>query len=176
MTETAGMILNLIFDGANANIKINGEKSRFRVRQAKIDCVLFGLWGKTPRRFTLTICSFTKNDGQPVIRADKKGGTVKYGDKIYLNSNVSGADIYYTLDGTEPDETSNLYDGNGIAITDNDVVIKAYGVNGGVSGRVFTFGSYTLEAEDGVIFHSVNFSESASSLDAEFFVYQHRGQ
>ena len=155
------------FDGANANIKINGEKITVPCEAGKIDCVLFGLWENTAPIYIDDLLVY-ENDGQPVIRADKKGGTVKYGDKIYLNSNVSGADIYYTLDGTEPDETSNLYDGNGIAITDNDVVIKAYGVNGGVSGRVFTFGSYTLEAEDGVIFIPVNFSESASSLDAEF--------
>lgn len=156
------------FDGKNAYININDNDTIVVACDAqKIDCALFGLWDNMAPIYIDDILIY-ENNGQPVIRASKKSGTVKYGDKIYLESNNSGAEIYYTLDGSDPDTSSFLYTEDGIAITDNDVVIKAYGVNGDIAGRIFTFGKYSLESEDGIIFIPVNFEDNASSLDADF--------
>ncbi|MGN0342463.1 MAG: chitobiase/beta-hexosaminidase C-terminal domain-containing protein [Roseburia sp.] len=80
--------------------------------------------------------SYTISYYENAIFADKENGTVvKNGDKITLNTDVTGADIYYTLDGSMPNVLSNK--GNVVTIngaSGSTVVLKAIAVVPGSSG------------------------------------------
>jgi hypothetical protein len=58
-----------------------------------------------------------------VITSSNNGGLYNSPQEVILNTTKEGADIRYTLDGTEPTETSNLYDGK--VIIDKDTTLKA---------------------------------------------------
>ena len=51
-------------------------------------------------------------------------GTYKEGFNVKLSCETSGAVVYYTLDGSDPTETSTMYDGSSIVV-DKDATIKA---------------------------------------------------
>jgi hypothetical protein len=66
-------------------------------------------------------------DGEPIekpklsLSASPSGGDVAAGTKVYLkakanSSTVSGANIYYTLNGTSPSKSSTAYTSSGITI------------------------------------------------------------
>lgn len=79
------------------------------------------------------------------IFADKEtGSTVKNGEIIHLNSDVSGATIHYTTDGSTPGESSPA--GSAVTITGTpgeNVIVKAIaiadGTNKAVSAATFTY-------------------------------------
>ncbi len=80
-----------------------------------------------------------RHTDEPV--ADIPGGEVKSGDKITLSAKP-GAVIYYTLDGSNPTEESNVYKSE-ITIT-KDTVIKAFAAEDGyLDSKVVTI-SYTV--------------------------------
>lgn len=109
------------------------------------------------------------------IFADKEtGSTVKNGEVIHLNTDVSNAKIYYTTDGSTPTESST----QGSAVTiqgtpGENITIKAIAVASGtdkaVSAATFTYqildklAAPTSSVPDGAVFTG----ESVVELTAE---------
>lgn len=87
-------------------------------------------------------------------------GRVQKGTKIKLLSPWSGADIYYTTDGSDPVAKGKLYDGGALEV-DGLLNIKAYAKIDGQSSNVYTmlFSTSNLPADMNIVF-------SASSAQA----------
>lgn len=69
----------------------------------------------------------TVNENKKVsLSATPSGGEVIEGTVVKLTSNVSGTDIYYTLDGSTPSRSSTSYTSEGIAIR-KSCTLKAIG-------------------------------------------------
>lgn len=80
------------------------------------------------------------------VASIESGSEVKSGTKLFLTSDTPGARIYYTLDETEPTETSTPYAG-GIVI-DRDLTVKAVAVKpNGVYSDVAVF-VYSIRDEN----------------------------
>ncbi len=60
----------------------------------------------------------------PVVTMSPTGGYVGQGGTVTLSTNVSGASIYYTTDGSEPSTSSAKYT-SPVAITQNQTILKA---------------------------------------------------
>ncbi len=82
----------------------------------------------------LTVMKYTTVDPPPT--ASPASGTVSSGTLVTLSSSISGADIYYTLDGTNPSATSTRYT-SGIAIN-APVTIRAISVRNGITSTVMS--------------------------------------
>lgn len=81
-----------------------------------------------------------------IVYANPSSGEVKEGTKVYLYTDTSGADIYYTLDGSTPTTSSTKYTGP-ITIS-RDVEISAFGYKDGLgSGPISTF-EYKVVLDD----------------------------
>jgi 2',3'-cyclic-nucleotide 2'-phosphodiesterase (5'-nucleotidase family)/predicted extracellular nuclease len=78
------------------------------------------------------------------VMATPGAGRIIIGGKVELTSPTSGAEIRYTVDGSDPTETSPLY-AEPITVNE-DVVIKAIAIAGGVPSDIYTFG-YTASEE-----------------------------
>ena len=124
---------------------------------SKLICVRFGIpAGGTP--IYLDDFRLFSDNGTARITASKQNGEMQYGEKVYLTGDIADTEIFYTTDGSRPDETSRHYTDDGIAITANQMYIRAIGVSGGKPGRVYTFGKYSLNSIDGLIVTDVTFS------------------
>lgn len=136
--------------------------------------------------YTFSISSYSGG-----IYADKEdGSTVKNGEVIHLNTDVSDADIYYTTDGSTP--TNDSSKGSSVKISgspNENVVVKAIAVSKGTEksisfatftykimnrlaaptasvpdGAVFTKeGLVTLTAESGKIYYTTDGSEPSTA-------------
>ncbi len=72
-------------------------------------------------------------------------GGVVYGTQIAITCPTAGASIRYTLDGTDPTETSTLYSASSKPqITADDTVIKAKAFKTGLSASAVASATYTL--------------------------------
>lgn len=90
---------------------------------------------------------------QPVY-ATPQVGTVPAGTDITLDTRTDGAEIYYTLDGSDPAENGILYDGP-IRIN-SDVTIKAIAQHEDLASSVVTAFSYTVyDADEGLRIHHI---------------------
>ena len=66
---------------------------------------------------------------------------------VRMSTELSGSDIYYTFDGTNPDPWTAKYSGAAVAIPGDAWVVKAIAYRGGhVSGRMLTLGVKDLMA------------------------------
>lgn len=75
-----------------------------------------------------------------IVSADPAPGTYSSTINVQLSCNDSTANIYYTTDGSDPDETSTLYTGPISVGSDTTIKAKAYATDG--SGRysaIYTF-------------------------------------
>ena len=95
--------------------------------------------------------SFALAKSENVLNVNVKDTILKYKDYIYIYSNADNVTVYYTLDGSEPDNTSNLYTGNGILINDKKIHLKAVGYIDGQKGDVYDFGEFVPENKNGLI-------------------------
>ena len=79
------------------------------------------------------------------LSASPSGGEVNAGSKVYLNTtNATGADIYYTLNGTTPTKSSTKYTSSGITINER-CTLKAIAYKDGYdTSNVFTT-NYTVK-------------------------------
>lgn len=102
-------------------------------------------------------------DGTPIVTANKESGTVEYGEKIKLNSDITGSEIYYTTDGSEPSKTGVRYTDEGIAITEHGGMIRAACVSP-VSGWTYDFGPYYFNTDEGMVFAKAAFKKNNISL------------
>lgn len=125
---------------------------------SKLTSIRFGIPGGVP--LYLDDFRLLSDNGTARISASKQNGEMQYGEKVYLTSDIADAEIYYTIDGSRPDETSLRYTDDGIAIETNQMCIRAVAVSGGIPGRVYTFGKYRLHSVDGLIVTGVTFSSN----------------
>lgn len=79
------------------------------------------------------------------VSASPSGGVVKDGTIIYLTCAVSGADIYYTIDGSLPSKYSTKYTSSGIRI-DRDCTLKAIAYKDGKSSEIM-IEEYTIKVD-----------------------------
>lgn len=91
-------------------------------------------------------------DGGAVLKTNVKNGTVNYGGYIYIYSDTDSVRVYYTADGTEPDDKSNVYTGNGILMQGRKIRLKAVGYINGEKGNVYDYGEIVPENQDGLVF------------------------
>lgn len=75
--------------------------------------------------------------------ADPAAGAVEAGTQVTLTTSTANARILYTLDGTDPDMSSTLYDGTPITIT-AAVTIKAIAVAEGYDPSTVLTAAYTI--------------------------------
>lgn len=72
-------------------------------------------------------------------------GTVKPGTEITISCPTEGAEIYYTLDGTEPTASSTLY--TEPIVVNEDVTIKAIATLAGHEASIVATARYTVSAD-----------------------------
>lgn len=111
-------------------------------------------------------------DGGPVekpklsLSASPSGGDVTAGTKVYLtakanSSEVSGASIYYTLNGTTPSKNSTAYTSSGITI-DASCTLKAIAYKEGYEDSDVMEESFTVTNHDnhGIAINETNFPDA----------------
>ena len=98
--------------------------------------------------------------------ASVKGGTVKRGTSVQLSSNVDGAIIYYTTDGTTPTENSGVYTAP-IKITDN-MTLKFIAVSGNKKSAVQTI-EYAVKSAEAAIKENSENIKYITALDNQPF-------
>ncbi|MCM1348119.1 MAG: chitobiase/beta-hexosaminidase C-terminal domain-containing protein [Firmicutes bacterium] len=93
------------------------------------------------------------------------GGMVEEGTSVAITCATSGASIHYTVDGTEPTETSELYT-SPLSITDN-ITIKAIAVKTDMNNSAVASVSYVIkrEGQQNVTFDFTNISSLTPSFD-----------
>lgn len=75
----------------------------------------------------LKVRTFTNGAKLPAVLVTPNGGTFAGATKVTLDNGVTGAALRYTLDGSEPTESSPLYDTAGINVTKTSVLkVKAF--------------------------------------------------
>ena len=78
-----------------------------------------------------------------IVSSNVPDGEILEGSRIFLSTDTPDTDIYYTMDGSTPTTSSELYTGLGILIS-RDTEIKAFGYKENLgSGPVSTF-KYTV--------------------------------
>lgn len=90
------------------------------------------------------------------------GGIVK-GSTVTLSSPTAGAEIYYTIDGTEPTHTSARY--TAPLIIDEDSVVKAIAASGGNSSAVYDFTYKVLQELNNLRIHDIQGARHTSLYD-----------
>ena len=103
------------------------------------------------------------------LSASPSGGNVESGTKVYLTvkadgATVSGADIYYTTNGSTPSENSTKYTSSGITITQN-CTLKAIAYKEGYETSEVLIGEFRIEetiASKTIV--SISAGEGASSF------------
>ena len=71
------------------------------------------------------------------------GGSVAAGSEIVISCDTDGATIYYTTDGTEPDETSTVY-ADGVTVGTSNFTLKAYAVKADMHDSATASANYTV--------------------------------
>ena len=100
---------------------------------------------------TKVVNVFEKGTVKPVY-INKNNNHIKKDTEVELASDTPDAKIYYTLDGTEPDESSFLYE-NPIKISTN-VTIKAYAVKNDMYDSVVNTYKFNIEDKNLVLYIS----------------------
>ena len=73
-----------------------------------------------------------------------KGGTYTSAQSVAITDSMSGAAIYYTIDGTSPTTASNRY--TGPLTVSSTVTLKAMAVASGYGNSVVTTATYAISA------------------------------
>ncbi len=128
--------------------KPNGEGERF-TNQTKIDgnITVYAKWSEIPK-LSLPTANY----------AD--GSVIEAGTAIILSTEEKDAKIYYTLDGTVPTVSSNLY--KEAIIISTDTTIKAIAVMEGFKDSDVATFTYEI-AEEEIIIYTVTFDSNGGS-------------
>jgi len=102
---------------------------------------------------------------QPVT-ATPGEGKVPEGKEVTLQTSTEDADIYYTTDGSEPDQDSTLYES---AITvDQDMTIKAIAYKEGLeTSKVSEFNYTVYDPEEGIMIHDIQGESHTSPMEGD---------
>lgn len=142
------------------------QKYGYKVRYWKAE-INDTVWSNYSLEDTVTYSiAETPIDTTNTIVASKDDGTYDYGVIVRLESSLAGADIYYTVDGSTPTTSSEVYfkpiilenttTSQGIKIlkafaTDgtatSDIITKTYTLNGKYTTQTITTGTAYFEAE-----------------------------
>lgn len=99
---------------------------------------------------------------QPVY-ATPAAGLVPAGTEVTLETRTDGADIYYTIDGTNPDENSTLY--TEPIVIDEKTTIRAIAFHEDLSPSIINEFSYDVyDAEDGIRIHHIQGASHESPM------------
>ena len=97
--------------------------------------------------------------GKVTTSSNRPSGTYEEGTKIYLTPSVSGGEIFYTTDGSEPDWASTFYTNEGITLS-KSMTLKARAYAYGYSSDVVNSWTYTV-AKTGIDINSTNFPDAS---------------
>ena len=95
--------------------------------------------------------------GKVTTSSNLPSGTYEEGTKVYLTPSVSGGDIYYTTDGSEPDWSSTLYTHEGITLS-KSMTLKARSYADGYSSEIVNSWTYTV-VNTGIEINATNFPD-----------------
>ncbi|WP_338453034.1 chitobiase/beta-hexosaminidase C-terminal domain-containing protein [Niallia oryzisoli] len=102
---------------------------------------------------------------QPVL-ASAEEGLIAKGTEVTLTSNTPDATIYFTTDGTEPTETSNVY--REPIIINKDMTVKAIAVKEGLTNsKVSTYKYTVFDPEQGLQIHHIQGTSHKSPMKDE---------
>lgn len=102
-----------------------------------------------------------------IVSATPPSGEILEGTKVYLTTDTPGSKIYYTLDGSTPTTSSELYTGAGIEIT-RDIEINAFGHKDNLgSGPVSTF-NYTVVRDENLSYGLSDLKVNPGNLSPQF--------
>lgn len=105
----------------------------------------------------------TKGDVGPVMETvatpviTPAGGTVSVGTAAEITCATPGADIYYTVDGTEPSSAALLYTGP-ITIS-NDITLRAFAAKEGMNPSATVSAAYTVHDPGASLTAMFNFAD-----------------
>ena len=71
------------------------------------------------------------------------GGSVAAGSTVIISCDTDGATIYYTTDGSEPDESSTVY-ADGVTVGTTDFTLKAYAVKADMHDSAIASANFTV--------------------------------
>lgn len=106
----------------------------------------------------------------PVVTMSPTGGYVGQGGTVTLSTNVSGASIYYTTDGSEPSTSSAKYT-SPVAITVNNTVLKAVAEYQGDLSEIVT-GKFLTEKPAGI---TIEFTAPSNWGNCNFYAWNDNG-
>lgn len=91
----------------------------------------------------------------PVINVDKTQANNSEKVSVSITSSTENAKIYYTTDGSEPDENSELYNGkfevNASSVFGGDVIIKAIAIKDGMVNSAVNSATVTFAPQKKVV-------------------------
>ncbi|MFR8429752.1 CehA/McbA family metallohydrolase [Evtepia sp.] len=162
--------------GDDTVVLASNKSSENKFRAYKTSTVS-GYPNSYPSEFTLYKADDASLGGEVTVaapQANPQAGAVASGTEITLTCTTAGAEIYYTLDGSDPSDGENvnrkLYsEDNQPTITEN-CTLKAVAVLGGVSSAVQTL-EYTVKTEstapiangDQVVIYAPAYNKALSS-------------
>ena len=108
-------------------------------------------WGGSREHGNYSIRIDIKKPKKLELSASPSSGSISSGSKVYLatevnGSTVSGADIYYTTNGTSPSKSSMKYTSSGVTITQN-CTLKAIAYKDGYETSEVGSWSYTIASK-----------------------------
>ncbi|WP_245976670.1 endonuclease [Oceanobacillus arenosus] len=101
------------------------------------------------------------------VAATPGAGTVPTGTEVTLSTRTDGATIYYTTNGDEPTESSEVYEK--AIVIGQDTIIKAIAVKDGLTAsNVTTFAYNVFDQEAGMQIHDIQGESHESPLKGTF--------
>ncbi|MCL2154364.1 MAG: SUMF1/EgtB/PvdO family nonheme iron enzyme, partial [Leptospirales bacterium] len=99
---------------------------------------------KAGRNFINIILNQPGTNSVATPEANLSGGTVPFGTIVTLSTTTTGADIYYTLNGSEPSSSGVLYSGSITLDTLGAVTLKAIAIKAGMNNSLIFEVAYTV--------------------------------
>lgn len=145
VTPTDGCIQNIAFESSDPSVATVSPRGIVKGVKNGTATITMTVDGK----YTVT-CTIKVGQGgatQLQLSASPAGGEVTAGTMVYLNTtNATGADIYYTLNGSTPSRNSTKYTSAGITIS-SDCTLKAIAYKDGYADSDVLTATYTVKSD-----------------------------